>query len=174
MPGDFQVFNAGGVLTLLEAAGFVHLLDKERVDGALANLGLAGRMQAWRDSHRWLFDVAHNPAAARAMAEILGSERHHRRVCILGMLDNKDTEGVVRALARSVDEWIAVTAESERAVPASELGRRAAGTLNRHCLIADGIDDAIRHARRLAGPDDEILVLGSFTTVGPVQEALGL
>lgn len=175
LSGDFQVANAGGVLTLLEAVGgFEHLLDRQHVDTALASLTVPGRMQSWRDSHRFLFDVAHNPAAATALAQTLGSERKHSRVAIVGMLNTKDTNGVIAPLADVIGEWIAVTASGVDAVPAAELARRTANVLNRDCLIAESVDAAIREARHRAGPQGEVIVLGSFHVVGPVQEALGL
>ena len=83
-------------------------------------------------------------------------------------------EGIARALATEVEEWIAITAVSSRAIPAPELARRIAGELNRHCQIAASLEEALGAARELAGQSGEILVVGSFATVGPVQAALGL
>ncbi len=173
--GDFQLANAAGVLAVLEAAGFSDLLDRERVSLALANVSVRGRMQRFADSHRWLFDVAHNPAAAAALAATLAaSDRPLKRVALVGMLDNKDVDGVVTPLDAHVDEWIAVTAEGARGLTAAELGRRIANATNRHCLCVEEIVPAVAEARRSAGTGGEILVLGSFHTVGPVQEVLGL
>ena len=53
-----------------------------------------------------------------------------KTVAILGMLDDKDVEGVVAHLADEVDHWIAVTADSQRAFSADELGRRVANASN--------------------------------------------
>ncbi len=173
LPGDFQLANAGGVLALLEAAGFDEALDAGLVGKALAAVTVPGRMQPYNDANRWLFDVAHNPAAAQALAAHL-RERPVRRVAVLGMLETKDVEGVVLPLAGVVEEWIAGTADSHRALPAAELARRVANALNRHCLVVDDRERIVDEARRVAGEGGEILVLGSFNIVGPVQESLGL
>jgi len=174
LPGEFQLDNAGGVLTLLEAAGFTDILHAEFVSRELGSLRLAGRSQIVEDAQHWRFDVAHNPAAAQALASVLEREPGRRRIAIVGMLDDKDVEGVVTALAPAVDDWIAVTAEGPRAIGVAELARRIANALNRHCRIAESLDAAIAAARELAAADAEILVCGSFHVVGPVQRQLGL
>ena len=172
--GDFQLANAAGVLTLLEAAGFEDVLNSHLVNRELGGLRVPGRMQVFTDSNRWRFDVAHNPAAAEALAAMLDDLPDENRVAVVGMLGDKDVEAIVAALAPHVGEWIAVTADSPRAIPAPELGRRVANRLNRHCQVADSMQAAVPAARRLAGADDEILVVGSFSVVGPLQEMLGL
>jgi dihydrofolate synthase/folylpolyglutamate synthase len=174
LEGAVQLSNAAGVLTLLEAGGFEDVLDVHGVSKGLAAVELSGRMQTYVDSHRWRFDVAHNPAAAAALASTLRQLAPARRIAVVGILDDKDVEGIVNALAPEIDEWIAVAAASARAIPAPELARRIAGALNRHCQIAASVDEALEAARELAGKSGEILAVGSFATVGPVQAALGL
>ena len=172
--GEVQLNNAAGVLTLLEAAGFDNMLDVQTVSGGLASIELRGRMQSFQDSHRWRFDVAHNPAAATALASSLNLPGRSRRVAVVGMLDDKDVEGIAGPLAPQVDEWIAVEAQSPRAIAAPALARRIANELNQHCEIASSITEALAAARGRAGEEGEILVLGSFATVGPALAALGL
>ena len=144
------------------------------VSRELAAVRVPGRMQVFTDTHRWRFDVAHNPAAATALAVLLGAEPPGGRVTVVGMLDDKDVESIVDALAPHVGEWLAVTADGPRGIPAPELARRIANRLNRHCQIADSIPAAVAEARRLADSGEEVLVVGSFSVVGPVQESLGL
>ncbi len=173
LPGDFQVDNAAGALALLEATGFDALLTTDGINAAIGTVALMGRSAIIVDEaeRRWRFDVAHNPAAAEALASIIDSEPRRHRVAITGMLGDKDVEGVVSVLAPRVDQWIALAPESDRAIPAAELARRIANTTNRHCRIAAGLDEAI--AAALDAPADaEILVVGSFSTVGPVLERL--
>lgn len=174
LKGAVQLSNAAGVLALLEAGGFEDVLEGKGVSNALAAVELGGRMQTYVDIHCWRFDVAHNPAAAAALAAMLRQQAPARRIAVVGILDDKDVEGIVKALAPEIDDWIAVAAESARAIPAPELARRIAGSLNRHCQIAESVDQALDAARELAGASGEILVVGSFATVGPVQAALGL
>ena len=128
-----------------------------------------------QDGVEWLLDVAHNPAAAEVLAATLGSEQHPGdTTAIIGMLDDKDIDGIVEPLNQHVDRWIAVTAKSHRAVPAAELARQVANVCGRPCLIAESLDEAMESARRDASINDRILVTGSFYLVGPVLERLRL
>ncbi len=171
VPGDMQIQNAAGVLALLEAAGFDTLLKADVIDGAFGNLHLAGRMQSVGE--HWLLDVAHNPAASDALADAMRVRNVAGSMSvILGMLDDKDVEGFVAPLSGVVDQWIAVTAGSPRAVPAGELARRVANATNCPCLISNCLPDAIEYARDGASPDDRILVTGSFYVVGAALELL--
>ncbi|MDX1500097.1 MAG: folylpolyglutamate synthase/dihydrofolate synthase family protein [Woeseiaceae bacterium] len=173
LPGSIQLKNAAGALALLEAAGRDELLAPDRVARALGALALPGRMQAVTRQGRFLFDVAHNPAAARVLAAMLGEDPPAgRTVAIIGMLDDKDVDGVAAALGAVVERCVALAPDSPRALPAPELGRRLANVTGRACRIATSIPEALAHARRLAGEDGRILVTGSFYLVGPVADAL--
>jgi len=170
LAGDMQVQNAAGVLALIEALGLDGLLAPATVDAAFGRLSLPGRMQLLRREHDWLFDVAHNSAAATALAATMQRSGTTPSVAIIGMLDDKDVEGIVVALAGIVDHWIAVTAASPRAIRAAELGRRIANATNGPCVVADTQDAAIDDAREFAGSEGRILVTGSFYVVGPLLE----
>ena len=125
-------------------------------------------MQSIRCENEWLFDVAHNPAAAETLAHTLARRGDGDVVAIIGMLDDKDVEGVVAPLADIVERWVAVTAASQRGIEAAELARRIANRTNKACLIADSIESAVVSAREFAGKDGRVLVTGSFYVVGPV------
>jgi len=167
--GDFQLGNAAGVLALIEAAGLNKALDRPLLNRVLPDLTLAGRLQALRVAGAdWLLDVAHNAAAATVLAETLAATQVAGNTwAIIGLLDDKDAEGIAAPLNSQVDYWIAVTANSPRAVPAEELARRIANACGRPCRIADSLDDAMQYARRGASKNDRILVTGSFYLVGP-------
>jgi dihydrofolate synthase/folylpolyglutamate synthase len=125
------------------------------------------------DGTQWFFDVAHNPAAASALATTLASsETRNTTFAIVGLLDDKDVDGVIAPLADSVDRWIAVPADSQRATPSGELARQISNLTGRACLVADCVADAVEFARREASESDRILVTGSFFTVGPVLDQL--
>jgi dihydrofolate synthase/folylpolyglutamate synthase len=170
--GPVQRQNAAGVLALLEALGLKALLRLEHVNRALGSLRLPGRMQVVENEQRWLFDVAHNPGAAVALAASLQQHGPLPAVAIVGVLDDKDVEGIVGRLSALVGDWIAVTAASPRAIEAAELARRVANATGKACLVASRPEDAIANARAMAGAGGSVLVTGSFFTVGPFLERL--
>ena len=176
LQGEFQVSNAAAVLALLEAAGLSNALDTALLNRVLPKLQLAGRMQTFRAAGtNWLLDVAHNPAAATVLAEVLAArEAVGKTWAIVALLDDKDVEGIVAPLNRQVDHWIAVTASSPRAVEVSELARRIANYCDRPCRISDSLDDAMEYAQQSASENDRILLTGSFYLVGPALLKLAL
>jgi len=172
--GEFQVGNAAAVIALLAAAGLEAAADEGLVAEVLPTVEVIGRGQSIElDGTEWLLDVAHNPAAAEALAATLAADGHSgATLAIVGMLDDKDVEGSVQPLNEHVDQWIAVTANSHRAIPAEELARRIANACGRPCLVANSLGNAMESARRDASINDRILVTGSFFLVGPVLERL--
>ncbi|MEM7431294.1 MAG: folylpolyglutamate synthase/dihydrofolate synthase family protein [Pseudomonadota bacterium] len=167
LTGDVQICNAAGVLATLQATGRTYGADD--IAAVLGGVTVMGRMQIVDD--RWLLDVAHNPAAASALAQSLREQHNGEIVALIGMLEDKDVEGVVTALDPSVSEWIAVMPENSRALTADELARRIANATNRPCQVATSIDGAIT---TLAARDvsDTVLITGSFFLVGPALDAI--
>ena len=176
LPGRFQVANAAAVVAMLDAAGLTAAASRELVARVLPEVRLAGRGQRKdEDGVQWLLDVAHNPAAATELGRLLAAEPSGgKTIAVIGVLDDKDVDGIVAPLDEHVDLWVALAADSPRAVPAGELARRIANTSNRPCLIAESLPAALQLARREASAGDRILVAGSFYVVGPALQALGL
>lgn len=174
--GDFQLGNAAAVLALLHAAGMEAALAPAILKRVLPNLALAGRLQRVRcGGANWLLDVAHNPAAAHALAGTLASTRTDGKTwAIIGLLHDKDAASISLALNNEVDTWIAVTAASPRALAADELARRLANACVRPCRISMSLHEAMEFVRRKAAENDRILVTGSFYVVGPALRHLGL
>jgi len=172
--GEFQIANAAAVLALLDAAGLLQQVDASLVNKVLPDVSLLGRMQTLHiDDVEWLIDVAHNAAAAEVLAAALASTATPGEIfAIVGILDDKDVAGIIAPLARCVDRWIAIRADSPRAVPADELARQISMLTDKACLVEDSPAGAIEFARRRASENDRILVTGSFFTVGPVLSQL--
>lgn len=171
--GEFQLENAAAVLALAEAAGRDDLFDAGAINEAWSVLRLPGRLQFVDCGGRWLLDVAHNGAAAGALAAELPALAGDGRVlAVIGVLDDKDVESIVQPLLARVDGWIAVTAASVRGVAATELARRIANASNKPCLIGDDLGHALAAAAGRAGDDGLVLVTGSFYVVGPTLDEL--
>ena len=176
LTGDFQIANVAAVLMLLESAGLAKGINVELLNEVLPELKLSGRMQTrMAIGRRWLFDVAHNPAAAEMLAASMANDGFSgRTIAILGLLNDKDVSGVVEPLLTHVDRWIAIEAGSARAIPANELARQVANLGGQPCLVAESIAAAVEFARRSSSENDRILVTGSFFTVGPVTDCLAV
>jgi len=170
MPGTYQLRNAAAALAALEA-----LQDRLPVSEAAIRQGLLaarvpGRFQRIGADPQTLLDVAHNPQAARALAAALKENPvAGRTLAVVGMLADKDAQGVVDALAASIDAWWVCSPDSPRALAADEL----ADTVRRHAhdapvMVRPGPLEAYRAAQSEARDGDRILVFGSFYTVASV------
>jgi dihydrofolate synthase/folylpolyglutamate synthase len=71
-------------------------------------------------------------------------------------------------------EWIAVGLTGPRALPAQQLGRRLSGALEAPVEPVEGVVSALETAARRARPGDRVVVFGSFLTVGPALNWLGI
>ncbi len=173
LAGAVQMQNAAAVLALVEAMGVENILTTAAVNDAFASLDLPGRFQVINADRTWVLDVAHNPAAATVLAESLLSLSHAGRItAVIGMLADKDVQGIVEPLSELVDAWIAVPVAGRRAEPAPALAQQIANCCTKPCRIAGSIREALEIADRQRDPQDLILVTGSFYAVGPALEWL--
>jgi dihydrofolate synthase/folylpolyglutamate synthase len=171
--GTMQMQNASAVLATLEALNLDHLLRPEIVNEALQETMLEGRFQIVEKQCRWILDVAHNPDAARILADLLGQQKVGGNItAIVGMLADKDVAGVIEPLCGLVDRWIAVSVSAGRAQSATILAGKIANVSRQPCLLATSTTDACRMAAERAASGDAILVTGSFYLVGPVLDWL--
>ena len=121
------------------------------------------RFQRWDE--RTIIDGAHNPAAARILAdtwrEVFGDQR---ATVILAILSDKDARGICDALAPISDYVLLPKIRSERALVPEELAQTLSSTSRSlpHS-IAPSIADAIDAARARPNP---ILLTGSLHFAG--------
>lgn len=142
-------------------------LAKDSVVRALSSLDMPGRLQ-WNGP--WCLDVSHNPHAAAYVARYFKTREQQgvvpvRRIAVLGMLGDKDPEGVIEQLQSVISEWIVVSLGGDRARDAETLVaavERHGGQVLARC---DTVDDAMRYCETLRPFADERLVCGSFLTV---------
>ncbi|TFH72510.1 bifunctional tetrahydrofolate synthase/dihydrofolate synthase [Gammaproteobacteria bacterium LSUCC0112] len=187
------------VASALQAAALSGLLGRAIVDTAgfqasinrsLGSLQLAGRQQwlAIPGSHqKVMVDVAHNPHAARALAERLQRERAARladprvKTCqirlVLAMMADKDHQGFYCALEKQVDFWYIAHFDLARCLPATalatkwqDLARASAAQID--VQVFDSVVQAFDCAHKQAAEQDIIVVCGSFITVSEVMAAL--
>jgi len=177
LAGEHQVGNAATALAAiaaLAARDFPITLDRQQVADVLSRVQLAGRFQRVPGEVEWILDVAHNvPAAATLRDNLRRLPPARRTLAICGILGDKDIRGITSMLAGEIDAWIPVTLEGPRAVGADQIAQQLpanASVLAR----AGGVAEACRAARAAARPQDRVLVFGSFLTVGPAIEFLGI
>ncbi len=141
------------------------------ITSALQETRLLGRQQVVCDEIETVFDVAHNPSAARELVSSLcKSPKRTKLVVLIGMYADKDIGGFASELARFVESWHVMPISGNRAASPHEIGDIlcAVVPVSRITVHTDP-DNAIESARKDAAKRAcTLLVTGSFETVGAV------
>lgn len=164
--GSYQRDNAAVALALLESVEPAALDSRDVVETVLQRVRLAGRLErrVSAGNVEWLLDVAHNPAAARPLADWLQKAPGRRTQAVLGMLADKDAQAVVNALAAHIDTWHLAGLGGTRGQSSRALASRIGGLITEP-LLWDNIAMAVAAAARRAHSGERIVVFGSFHTL---------
>ena len=172
--GKWQLKNASAALTALDEVADKLPLSLGEVKRGLTLVRLTGRLQVLPGRPAIILDVAHNPHAARALADGLADMGFYENtVAVFAMLADKDIGGVIDAMRHRIDRWYVATPQSDRAASDAKLAELLAerGVKEAPRRFAT-VQSALDAARRDAGPNDRIVVFGSFTTVGEALNSL--
>ncbi len=155
--------NAATAVAALRASGLV--VDEATLREALPRALLPGRFEVVARQPRVILDVAHNPhAAAWLAARLAALPRQGRVLAVVGMLHDKDIPGTLACLQPQVDAWYCAPLTGPRGADAATLLSQLGGG-----TAYASVASAWRAARTDAGPDDTVLVCGSFHTVAAVM-----
>jgi folylpolyglutamate synthase/dihydrofolate synthase len=163
LAGSYQKQNAALAIAALRAAK-IDISDESIVHG-LARAEFPARFECWDE--RTIIDGAHNPAAARTLAETWREVfADQKATLILAVLSDKDLRGICEALAPIADSVLLPRIRSERAATPEELEKViSAMTSPLPYSISPSLDEALNLARAKANP---ILITGSLHFAGEV------
>jgi dihydrofolate synthase/folylpolyglutamate synthase len=172
--GRHQLLNAAVAISAVAALRRGGLsIGPETVARGLASVRWEGRLELIKERPCVILDGAHNPAAARALADFLSEEKRRRGgsvTLIFGIMRDKAVSEVVAALLPVVDRWVAVAPESPRALPPERVAaavEAAGGTVT----MASDPARALSETLPTLSPDDLCCVTGSFYTVAAARES---
>ncbi|WP_083003541.1 bifunctional tetrahydrofolate synthase/dihydrofolate synthase [Halomonas sp. GT] len=164
-PG-LPIDNAATALQALILSGLVVNADACR--RALHEVQVPGRMQ-WIG--QWCLDVGHNPHAADYVAKRLPwVPQGGRQWALIGMLNDKDADGVISALLPRITDWVCVTLEGERGRSAEDLAARITFLGGRVYHCASSPEAGVQIMAEQLASSDRVLVTGSFFTVAALLE----
>ncbi len=172
--GRWQLDNAACVLAALDELAPRLPISLGEIKRGLSLVRLPGRLQVLPGRPPVILDVAHNPHAARMLAGGLGEMGFYENtLAVFAILADKDIDGVIEAVRPRIDRWYVSAAEAERAASAADVARRLAahGAADATRTFAT-IEAALEAARHDAGPNDRIVVFGSFYTVADALRSL--
>ena len=164
-------------LPWLEDAGYG--IDARAVHEGFAHVveltGLAGRWQKLQEKPTVICDTGHNVGGISYVAEQLAKTPCRQLHIVMGMVNDKDIDGVLALMPRQADYYF-TKASVKRALDETALARKArlAG-LHGDCY--PDVPTAVRAAKEKASPEDLIFVGGSSFIVADLlanRDALNL
>ena len=168
--GQFQLDNAAAAVTALRSLASALPLPLSAIRSGLQRALLPGRFQVMPGPVTLVLDVAHNGAAAEALAENLRALACQGRLAVvMAVLSDKAPEDIARPLQPFAHRWYLGQSDDPRAMPAAELAERLVSVLGASPVqTCVSVESALEAALADATPGDCALVLGSFTTVAQV------
>lgn len=178
--GDHQAQNASVGLAAVEAFLATDVpLDAETVREGFLMVSSPGRLEIVRRSPTVIVDAAHNPHGARALATAVEeSFDFESLVGVVGILGEKDAQGVLLALESVLDHIVVTTPASPRAMRAEDLAVVASDIFGEERVwieakLADALDRAVTLAEEVndyggAG----VLVTGSVVLAGEAKRLM--
>ncbi|MFN8190009.1 MAG: folylpolyglutamate synthase/dihydrofolate synthase family protein [Nocardioidaceae bacterium] len=181
--GAHQAQNAAVALAAVEAFVGTDPLDDEVVRAAFAEVSSPGRLEVVRRSPTIILDAAHNPHGAEAAAAALeDSFSFEPLVGVMGVMADKDYEGVLAAFEPHLAHLVCTQNSSFRSMPAERLAEAARAVFgDDRVSVRSRLDDAIDEATALAERGEAfgaslgsgaVLVTGSVVTVGEARAML--
>ncbi|MGP1623459.1 bifunctional folylpolyglutamate synthase/dihydrofolate synthase [Bacteroides heparinolyticus] len=180
LKGLYQKKNSRTILTalpLLKEAGY--RLDEQSVRRGFAHVteltGLMGRWQKLQNHPTLICDTGHNVGGITYIVEQLKQQAFHNLHIIIGMVNDKDIQGVLALLPEDAIYYF-TQASVKRALPANDLQKLAESAgLKGNCY--PDVPSAVRAAQEKSLPEDFIFVGGSSFIVADLlanRDALNL
>ena len=166
---EAHVRNAATALTALVQLEPITTISMKKVRQVLAQWSLPGRLQRVPGAVDQVFDVAHNPAAIRTLAQFLEkSPPSSKTHAVFALFGDKDLDQIIKILDALIDHWYVGGLTGDRAVApgvlAAAIGRIARGGISAHADPVMAYRAAIKDAR----PGERVVVFGSFQVVGAI------
>ena len=168
--GSHQLKNAAVVRELVEVLrGRGWKLEQGDVEHGLYAVHWPGRFELVSEEPLFVVDGGHNPQCAQTVREnLLHYFPDKRRILLLGILRDKDYAGLTEILDGAADEYICITPDSPRALPAAELADFLK-RYNKAVAVCESIRDGVSLALDRSDDESVVCAVGSLYSVGEIR-----
>ena len=172
--GAHQLRNAATALTavrVLRKRGWS--IPGEAVREGLANVDWPGRFQLLCNRPLFIVDGGHNPQCLEALEAALDAYLPGRKLVLLnGCMADKDYGDMFRRLLPHASEFVTVTPDNPRSLPAEALSAYIRESLGAKATPCATVAEGVRAAIDRAGPDGAVCACGSLYMIGDIVAAL--
>jgi len=170
--GRHQIVNAATAIALAEALrerGWP--IAREAIVRGVETAEHPGRLEIWEGEPQYLFDGAHNPAAAHALREYLDGFVTLPITMIFAAMKDKALDEMAATLFPKADELILTGLDNPRAATVEGLMSVVPVSFDKtRVRAASSIKEAIQLARKVTPSGGLVCVTGSLYLVGAVQK----
>ena len=171
--GDHQLHNAAVVLSIADtliSRGWK--IEEEHIRQGLQNVSWPGRFDIVCRDPLFIIDGGHNPQCIDALVKNIADYLAGRKVvALVGVLADKDYADMFRPVMGWVDQFVCVTPDNPRRLPAAELAQHLQ-SVGADATACQTVEEAVVLAKKLAGADGAVLCFGSLYTIGAIKSAL--
>jgi len=173
----YQVQNISCAIAASEAV-LCRALDVDALRATIESTVLPGRFELLQQDPVILVDAAHNPQSSRHLAlslqERFLSRKNHvcfddSWVLLLGILENKDADGILEHLLPLFNRVLVSQSSSCRAIPADTLACKVSKASGKEPMVIPRLEEAIEYLKNL---QCNIVATGSITVAGEVKRVL--
>jgi dihydrofolate synthase / folylpolyglutamate synthase len=167
--GAFQASNAAMACECaLEVAAKGVPVNQKDIAAGLSKVDWPGRIEVVLEDPKIVFDVSHTPDGAKVVADELKELHKGRWVLVLGVLNDKDLDGICKIFGEISSKAIATSPRTKRAFPAETVKRSLSNYCDDVSIISD-VGEAIDKAIGKCEPGEAVLVTGSLYMIGEAK-----
>ena len=168
--GDYQARNALLALAAVEAVFGGRALPAKVVEDGFASVTSPGRLEVLRSSPTVLVDAGHNPHGVSALVGAVEEVFDFRHlVAVVGVMADKDAEGILAVLEPVTDAVVVVPIDSPRAMDVEDLADIAREVYGAdRVVVAEDLAGGVERAVSLSEGFDAPLTASGVLIVGSV------
>lgn len=172
-----QISNCSLAIQAVTQLQSVLPVTQRQLANGISASQLLGRCQIVQQKPLIVFDVSHNEASVKRLAEFIDGQfikkTDAKCIVVCGMLKDKEIAVSLAQLAPLVDQWHTATIHNERGASSTEVAQEIIGFNERDLLTGlitchDSVELAYDIALSTLTKDDCLVVFGSFHIVGDI------
>jgi dihydrofolate synthase / folylpolyglutamate synthase len=170
LPNSILLVNAPVVLMAIECLLEKFPVTDVNIKDGLRGILIVGRQQLVDiNGVKILLDVAHNPEAAKCLAQKLQSlQISGHKYAVFGVLKDKDIAGILKNFTKNIDSWFVAELNSPRSANVEQIEGELKKLSAQQTQCYANSQLAFKEALQQAGSDDIITVFGSFLLVADI------
>lgn len=165
LKGEYQQKNANSAIVALTALSKQLNITDKNIKKGLLDVKLSGRLEILSTNPTVIIDVSHNEQAAQELSSWLKENPiQGDTIAVFAVLADKNAAKWFGYFQNIIDVWCVSEVENPRAMPVKELLEQLA----EHASLITSfstVQIAMDKAKKMAAPQDRIIVFGSFYTV---------